>query len=51
MTKPFMGVSASSCHHNMSLWRGGEDKLVPTGNDPSNLPGMAENYENYENYM
>ena len=27
MTKPFMGVSASGCHHNMSLWRGGEDRV------------------------
>ncbi|MDE2791162.1 MAG: glutamine synthetase family protein [Paracoccaceae bacterium] len=44
MTKPFMGVSASGCHHNISLWRGGEDQLVPTGNDPENLPGMSENY-------
>ncbi|MGD8551997.1 MAG: glutamine synthetase [Methyloceanibacter sp.] len=44
MTKPFMGVSASGCHHNMSLWRGGEDVLRPTGNDPNNLPGMAPNY-------
>ena len=26
MTKPFMGVSASGCHHNISLWRGGERK-------------------------
>jgi len=26
MTKPFMGVSASGCHHNISLWKGGEDK-------------------------
>ncbi|MFP6718233.1 MAG: glutamine synthetase family protein [Alphaproteobacteria bacterium] len=24
MTKPFMGVSANGCHHNISLWRGGE---------------------------
>ena len=44
MTKPFMGVSASGCHHNMSLWYGGEDVLCPTGNDPENLPGMAGNY-------
>ena len=28
MTKPFMGVSASGCHHNMSLWRGGEDSSI-----------------------
>ena len=44
MTKPFMGVSASGCHHNMSLWYGGEDVLCPTGNDPANLPGMTGNY-------
>ncbi len=24
MTKPFMGVSASGCHTNMSLWKGGK---------------------------
>ena len=28
MTKPFQGVSASGCHHNLSLWRGGKDTLV-----------------------
>ena len=44
MCKPFMGVSANGCHHNMSLWRGGEDKLRPTGNDPDKLPGLAHNY-------
>ena len=44
MTKPFMGVSASGCHHNMSLWRGGEEKFKRTGNDPENLPGMQHNY-------
>jgi len=27
MTKPFMGVSASGCHTNMSLWTGGSDKV------------------------
>ncbi len=26
MSKPFMGVSASGCHHNLSLWKGGEEK-------------------------
>jgi glutamine synthetase len=31
MTKPFMGVSASGCHHNISLWRGGEDKEKALG--------------------
>ncbi|QYX55257.1 glutamine synthetase [Roseovarius sp. SCSIO 43702] len=44
MTKPFMGVSASGCHHNMSLWRGGEDEFVKCGNDPDDLPGMRDNY-------
>ena len=39
MSKPFMGVSASGCHHNISLWRGGEDKVNPLGNDT--LPGMT----------
>jgi glutamine synthetase len=28
----------------MSLWRGGEDKFRPTGNDPDNLPGLPHNY-------
>ena len=31
MTKPFMGVSASGCHHNISLWKGGEDGVKPLG--------------------
>lgn len=44
MTKPFMGVSASGCHHNISLWHGGEDTLRPTGNDPETLPGMRANW-------
>ena len=25
MSKPFMGVSASGCHTNISLWKGGKD--------------------------
>ena len=30
MTKPFMGVSASGCHHNISLWKDGdkEEKIL-----------------------
>ncbi len=35
MAKPFMGVSANGCHHNMSLWRGGEDQLVNTPHSDS----------------
>ncbi|MGI8740798.1 MAG: glutamine synthetase family protein [Gammaproteobacteria bacterium] len=38
MTKPFLGVSASGCHHNVSLWRGGED-YVNTLHQAS-LPAM-----------
>ncbi|MEZ5931606.1 MAG: glutamine synthetase family protein [Alphaproteobacteria bacterium] len=38
MSKPFMGVSASGCHHNISLWSGGEDKVNQLGNAP--IPGM-----------
>jgi glutamine synthetase len=39
MPKPFMGVSASGCHHNLSLWTGGTEKLNDLGNGES-LPGM-----------
>ena len=38
MSKPFAGVSASGCHHNLSLWKGGEDKVNLLGNNK--LPGM-----------
>lgn len=38
MSKPFMGVSASGCHHNMSLWSGGKDVVQKLGFD--SLPGM-----------
>jgi len=40
MTKPFMGVSASGCHTNISLWRGGTERINALHNDP--LPGMEE---------
>ncbi|MEP0910627.1 glutamine synthetase [Leptolyngbya sp. GB1-A1] len=42
MSKPFMGVSASGCHHNLSLWRDGEETLNPFGME--DLPGMPENF-------
>jgi glutamine synthetase len=42
MSKPFMGVSASGCHHNMSLWTGGEDRVNPLHNDP--MPGLEGSY-------
>jgi len=38
MSKPFMKVSASGCHHNISLWNGGEETINALANDP--LPGM-----------
>src|SRR5699024_3197562 len=38
MSKPFMGVSASACHTNISLWKGGETELQRCGNE--DLPGM-----------
>jgi glutamine synthetase len=37
MSKPFMNVSASACHTNVSLWRGGETVLNTLGNET--LPG------------
>lgn len=38
MSKPFMGVSANGCHHNLSLWRGGEDVVEHLNLD--SLPGL-----------
>ena len=40
MTKPFMGVSASGCHHNVSLWKGGEDNVNTLHQKV--LPGMED---------
>jgi glutamine synthetase len=34
MPKPFMGVSANGCHHNISLWRGDENVFMPDTDDP-----------------
>ena len=42
MPKPFMGVSANGCHHNMSLWLGGEEKVNPLHQDP--MAGMEGNF-------
>jgi glutamine synthetase len=33
MPKPFMGVSANGCHHNISLWRGDENVFMPDTDD------------------
>ena len=34
MPKPFMGVSANGCHHNISLWQGDKNKFLPDREDP-----------------
>ncbi|MDD7941594.1 glutamine synthetase family protein [Actinomycetospora lutea] len=35
MPKPFTGVSANGCHHNMSLWDRGENNVfLPDGDNP-----------------
>jgi glutamine synthetase len=34
MPKPFMGVSANGCHHNLSLWQGDENMFMPDGDNP-----------------
>ena len=39
MPKPFMGVSANGCHHNISLWDAdGNNKFMPEGDNPQ-MPG------------
>ena len=39
MPKPFMGVSANGCHHNISIWQGDQNLFDPP--DPANpmMPG------------
>ena len=39
MPKPFMGVSANGCHHNISLWKGDKNMFLPEGNNPR-MPGQ-----------
>ena len=34
MPKPFMGVSANGCHHNVSLWEGETNIFLPDGDNP-----------------
>jgi glutamine synthetase len=33
MPKPFMGVSANGCHHNISIWRDDENVFLPETDD------------------
>ena len=42
MSKPYMGMPANGCHHNVSLWKGGKDAVVPLVDNP--LPGMEDNF-------
>ena len=42
MAKPFMGVSANGCHHNVSLWKGGKDEFNQLGQE--NIAGMPGNF-------
>jgi glutamine synthetase len=38
MPKPFMGVSANGCHHNISLWQNDDNMFLPDGDNPR-MPG------------
>jgi glutamine synthetase len=40
MPKPFMGVSANGCHHNISLWEGDENKFMPAPDEDQRMPGQ-----------
>jgi len=40
MSKPYMSMPANGCHHNLSLWRGGEDQVQQLVGEP--LPGASE---------
>ena len=42
MSKPFMGVSASGCHHNLSLWYGGDETVKSWGD--GTLAGLEETF-------
>jgi len=42
MCKPFMNVSASGCHHNISLWTGGADSVNDLHNEV--IPGMEGSF-------
>jgi glutamine synthetase len=41
MTKPYMGMAANGCHHNISFWRGGVGQVERLVSDEE-LPGMDE---------
>ncbi len=43
MSKPYMGMPANGCHHNISMWSGGEANVQDLVKGP--LPGMDEVFE------
>ena len=50
MSKPFMGVSASGCHFNLSLWYEGEEVVQQLGNETlSGMEGTFTYYQGGEN--
>jgi glutamine synthetase len=44
MPKPFMGVSANGCHHNISLWRGDENVFEPKEGEDRRMPSQIGKY-------
>jgi glutamine synthetase len=40
MPKPFMGVSANGCHHNISLWRDDENVFEPKEGEDRRMPSQ-----------
>jgi glutamine synthetase len=44
MPKPFMGVSANGCHHNISLWRGDENVFEPKAGEDQRMPSQIGRY-------
>jgi glutamine synthetase len=44
MPKPFMGVSANGCHHNISLWRGDENVFEPKPGEDRRMPSQIGKY-------
>ena len=48
MPKPFMGVSANGCHHNISIWKGDQNLFDPP--DPSNPMMPGDMYKVFRHY-
>lgn len=41
MPKPFMGVAANACHHNISLWQGDENVFLPAEGENPRMPSKT----------